>query len=84
MQTNKHGYVPAAVLLRNMMKEMRDHVEYEKFVCRILKDDDRTRTFKENTQNHKNSIHRMNYNNPAVDKYTAAAANEKREADNAE
>lgn len=72
MNFNKHGYASSAVIFRRIIREMREHVEYEKFVARTIKDDERTRKFKDNTQNHQNAIHRMNYNNERAELLTAA------------
>ena len=61
INTNPHGYVPTALLFNKTINEMREHVEYEKFVCRLLIDNDITRQFKQNTEEHKNSAHRFLY-----------------------
>jgi len=67
---NKNGYVSEVLLSNNTIREMRKHVEYEKFVARILIDNEITREFKETTQNHPDGIHRFLYNNEFVDKHT--------------
>ena len=72
MKTNKHGYVPAALMLNNMICDLRSHVEFEKFLCRTIKDDDTTKQFKNNTQDHKNSLYRFWYNSEEVEEHTIA------------
>jgi len=73
---NNNGYVSTAILSNNMIKEMRKHVEYEKFIARMLVDNDTTRQFKVATEEHPNSIHRFLYNNEYVDAHTLRAKNE--------
>ena len=70
MLKNKHGFVPAAIYLNKTINEMRKHVEYEKFVCRTIVDNETTQQFKVNTEVHRNSQHRFIYNNEHVDKLT--------------
>ena len=70
MDINTNRYVAAAVLFNETIKEMRAHVEYEKFLCRMLIDNDTTRDFKQNTEDHSESIHRFIYNNKHMDKLT--------------
>ena len=67
---NNNGYVSAAILMNKTINDMRDHVEYEKFVARMLVDNDDTRNFKDTTDNHPNSIHKFIYNNDKIDKHT--------------
>ena len=67
---NNNGYVSAAVLMNPRIKKMREYVEYEKFLCRILVDNKDTRKFKNNTQEHPDSHHRFIYNNARVEKHT--------------
>ena len=50
MQINNHGYVPAALLYNKVIREMRDHVEYEKFIARTIVDNEITQEFKKNTE----------------------------------
>jgi len=68
----KNGYVAGALLLLPQVRKMRDIVELEKFQCRVLVDDERTREFKKNTEDHNNSIHALRYNSPETDKMTIA------------
>jgi len=75
MRTNGHGYVPAAVMFNRQINELRDHVEYEKFLCRTIVDNEKTREFKKKTEEHPNSVHRFIYNNSQVDAHTAAGRN---------
>ena len=71
MQTIKNnGYVSAAILMNNTIREMRRHVEFEKFLCRMLVDNDDTRQMKQNTEEHPDSIHRFIYNNDRIDEHT--------------
>jgi PKD repeat protein len=77
---NKHGYVPGAFMFNTAIKQMRDHVEFEKFLCRTLKDDERTKQFKKNTQEHPESRYRLIYNNEAVEDHTAAGKKKRRDA----
>jgi hypothetical protein len=72
MKTNKHGYVPAALMMNNLIRDMRSHVEFEKFLCRTIKDNETTREFRKNTENHKNSLYRFWYNSTAVEEHTIA------------
>jgi len=68
----KNGYVAGAALFLPQIKKMREILEFEKFQCRILKDDDRTKEFKNKTAEHKDSIYAFRYNNSESDKMTAA------------
>lgn len=69
---NGSGFISSALLSRRAIKEMREYVEYEKFLARTLIDNEDTKQFKENTQNLENSIYRHIYNNPDVEKLTVA------------
>ncbi len=75
MKKNKHGYVPAALLIDRIINEMRDHVEFEKFLCRTIKDNDTTKDFKKKTEEHPNSLYRFHYNSPSVDAHTVSGRN---------
>lgn len=70
--SNSSGFISSTLLARRAIKDMREYVEYQKFVARCLVDNEDTQKFKENTQNHENSIYRHIYNNPEVEKLTAA------------
>ena len=72
MRKNKHGYVPAAVMLNNLIVDMRKHVEFEKFLCRTIKDNEVTKEFKNRTEQHPDSIYRFRYNSTPVDEHTVA------------
>lgn len=72
MHLNKNGYVSGAVLLIPFAKKLRNHVEYEKFLCRIIVDNEQTRQFKNNTANLKDQLFALRYNNPASERLTAA------------
>ena len=67
---NKNGYVPGALLSNKVIRDMRKHVEYEKFVARMLIDNEDTRQIRENTENLNDSFHRFLYNNEYVDQHT--------------
>ena len=71
-----NGYVSGAVLLSPTIDEMREYIEYQKFVARMLIDNDDTRQFKINTDEHNNSLHRFIYNNSRVDKFTKRGKDE--------
>ena len=71
-----NGYVPGALLLNKKIREVRSHIEYEKFIARMLVDNDDTRDFKTNTADHVDSLHTFLYNNDAVDKFTMRGKNE--------
>jgi len=64
------NYVPEAIFFNRTIRDMRKHVEYEKFLCRMMVDNDDTRKFKENTDNHPDSIHKFIYNNELVEAHT--------------
>lgn len=68
----KNGYVAGAALFLPQIRKLREILEFEKFQCRILKDDERTREFKAKTAEHKDSIYAFRYNNIETDKMTAA------------
>lgn len=72
MHLRKNGYVGGAVLLLSFSKKLREHVEYEKFLCRIMVDNEKTREFKKNTAQLKDQIYALRYNNPASERLTAA------------
>ena len=72
MRVNSNGYVSAAVLLDKIIDDMRDHVEYEKFVCRTVIDNEVTQEFEKNTADHPNKKYAFKYNNSEVNKHTAA------------
>jgi len=67
-----NGYVAGAALFLPQIKKMREVLEFEKFQCRVLKDDDRTKEFKIKTADHKDSIYAFRYNNSESEKMTAA------------
>jgi len=72
MHSRKNGYVPGALLYLPTIRKLRDHVEFEKLQCRILKDDERTREMKLKTDNHINKLYKLRYNNENVEKITAS------------
>jgi len=67
---NTENYTPAAILFNKTIRDMRNHVEYEKFLCRLLMDNDDTRQMKRNTDEHQDSVHRFIYNNPEMENLT--------------
>lgn len=81
MRNNKHGYVPAALMFDRAIRQMRDHVEYEKFLCRTIKDNDVTKQFKENTEVHPESKYRFMYNSKTVNEHTVAGKKAKKDGD---
>lgn len=76
MHVKKNGYVAGAILILPHIQKIRKHVEMEKFLARILKDDETTRLFKDKTQALKNKLHAFRYNNPEAYKMTAAGKKE--------
>lgn len=59
----KNGYVGGAALVYPHIRKLREELEFQKFQCRVLVDDERTREFKKKTEEHPNSIYSMRYNN---------------------
>jgi len=76
MKINKHGYTPVAMQLRQKITELRDHVELEKFLCRMLVDNEDTQQFEQNTRDLKNKIFNMRYNNKKMRNLTKAGKKE--------
>lgn len=72
MHVVKNGYVAGAVLLLPFSKKLREHVEYEKFLCRMLVDDETTQQFKLKTDNLKDQLFALRYNGAGAEKLTAA------------
>ena len=72
MHVKKNGYVGGAVLFTQQIRKMRELVEFEKFQCRMAIDNDITREFKMKTDQLKDSIYALRYNNPITDALTAA------------
>jgi len=72
MHKNDYGYVSGAVLFLPAIRKLREHVEYEKFLCRVLKDDETTRKFKQKTESLENKLYAFRYNNAKSNKLTAA------------
>lgn len=72
MYKNKNGFVSGAGMLLPMIRKLREHVEFEKFLCRVLKDDERTRLFKDKTDKHPNKLFAMRFNNDRSNALTAA------------
>ena len=79
MRLTTHGYSPVAMQMRQKIVELRDHVELEKFLCRMLVDNEDTREFENNTRIHKNKIYNMRYNNAKMRNLTKASKKEIRE-----
>lgn len=72
MYTKDNGYISGALLLLPHIRKLREHVEFQKFQCRVLKDDDTTREFKRKTEQHKNKLFAFRYNNEESERITAA------------
>lgn len=70
MHKNKHGYVPAAIMYNKLIKQMRDHVEHEKFICRTIVDNETTQQFKKNTEELTDSKYKFMYNSETVNNHT--------------
>ena len=81
MHVVKNGYVGGAMLLLPFAKKLRAHVEYEKFLARIMVDNDITQEFKQKTEVHKDSIHKLRYNSEIAERLTAAGRNKKGKTD---
>jgi len=71
MHVVKNGYVAGAALTISFAKELRAHIEYEKFLCRMMVDNERTREFKRKTAILKDQLYALRYNNDASEKLTA-------------
>lgn len=76
MVKNTHGYTPAALMFNRVIKEMRDYIEYEKFLARTIIDNETTREFKKRTEEHPESKYRFKYNNKLVVGHTAEGRKE--------
>jgi len=70
MHLKKNGYVAGAVLLVPFAKQLREHIEYEKFLCRTIVDNEITREFKKTTDELSDQRYALRYNNPISDKLT--------------
>lgn len=79
MHVSKNGYVGGAVLLLPFTRKLRAHVEYEKFLARIMVDNEQTRNFRRKTEAHKDKIHKLRYNSPLAERLTAAGRGKKEE-----
>ena len=77
MHVVKNGYVGGAILLLPFSRKLRAHVEYEKFLARIMVDNETTREFKRKTDAHKDAIYKLRYNSDIADRLTAAGRNKK-------
>ena len=75
MHIVKNGYVAGAVLMIPFAKKLREHVEYEKFLCRMLVDNDKTREFEKTTNELKDQLYALRYNNKASVKLTVKGRN---------
>lgn len=72
MHESKNGYVGGAILFRKIIKNARDHVEFEKFLCRVVVDNETTREFKSTTDQHENKLHKYRYNSEKSNNLTKA------------
>ena len=75
MHSKSNGYISGALLLLPHVKKLREHVEFEKFQCRVLKDDETTREFRVKTEQHKNKLFKFRYNNEEAEKLTESGKN---------
>lgn len=80
MYIKNNGYVSGALLFLPHIRKMREILEFEKFQCRILKDDEITKEFKIKTDRLKDQIYAFRYNNSEAEKMTASV---KKEIENA-
>jgi hypothetical protein len=76
MHTKINGYTAGALLLLPTVRKLRELVEFEKFQCRVLKDNETTQTFKQKTTGLNNQLYAFRYNNKESNKLTAAGKNE--------
>lgn len=67
----KNGYVAGAVLMFPFAKKVREHVEYEKFLCRIMINNEVTQDFKKKTSELKDQLYSLRYNGKGAIKLTA-------------
>ena len=72
MHKNDNGFVSGAVRFLPSIRKLREHVEYEKFLCRIMTDNEATQQFKKNTADLKDQLYAFRYNNKATERLTAA------------
>lgn len=72
MHTKRNGYISGSYLFLPAIRKLREHLELEKFICRVLRDNETTREFKLKTEKHKDPIHALRYNSSAANKMTAA------------
>lgn len=63
MHVKNNGYVSGAVLFIPTIKKLREHVEFEKFICRVLVDNEITREMQSKTEQHPNQLFNLRYNN---------------------
>ena len=70
MHVVKNGYVAGAVLMIAFSKKLREHVEYEKFLCRMLVDNETTRQFEKNTSELNNQLYALRYNSESSQRLT--------------
>ena len=71
----QNGYVAGAAIFLPTIRKLRDQVEFQKFQCRVLVDDERTREFRRKTAEHKDSIHNLRYNSDQAIKMTIEGKN---------
>ncbi len=71
MHITKNGYVAGAVLMIPFAKKVRDHIEYEKFLCRIMIDNEVTQEFKKKTSELKDQLYSLRYNGKGAIRLTA-------------
>lgn len=76
MYKNNYGFTGGALLMLPIVRKIREHIEFQKFQCRVLVDNEKTREFKKRTNQLRDKIYKFRYNNPAVEKLTAAGKKE--------
>jgi len=71
MHVTKNGYVSGAVLMTSFVKKVREHIEYEKFLCRMMIDNEITQEFKKKTAELKDQLYALRYNGKGAIQLTA-------------
>ena len=72
MHLKNNGYTRGALLFIPTIRKMREHIELEKFMCRVLVDDEKTREMQQKTEQHSNKLFNLRFNNENSIKLTAA------------
>lgn len=77
MHSNGKSYSPGALLFLKQIREMREHVEFEKFIARTLVDNEDTQEFERKTAELDDKIYNLRFNNPKAKALTVAGKNKK-------